>query len=495
MNTCCVFPWLHPLKSWSLLETRGGSLSQKQHEVTQLDPDLIDLLKRFLEQSQLEPTVFRPTGEPVVVRGSMLLVINPEPVRRTLHDQDRQRPHKPVADVVRVAPVGTSKEDFEHASLAIRDAAAGPPPYLEVLSMPEQPDLSSTARGIYGIFVRLNSAGSVSQDSDVTLSVFRSDGDPFPKPSPEASLSAELRSWVRSLTFEPPRLQDGTQVDAVVLLEVEIKDSEAGLPQALILSKAELEPEEIKERVRSAYALATDQVLDLLPPPHRPERLLFYRFGSPAQASARPEGPSSMSIRVVDDEPAYGSSCFGCDELDHILWTLGFPDHRVIYEVDVPRIETDLIYRPDAEPEALLRDLSLALEEKLGLSLNFELREELSETVALSGVLGDVPWDDEFGGRVVHLYTDKKNDDPRSGGGGGPTDAPDILARFLEFSLDLPIEQNVNGPLEHPIFVRVHRSANRTTQRELLLKNLETQTDLTAEIVLRPQTHLIVSSR
>ena len=182
----------------------------------------------------------------------------------------------------------------------------------------------------------------------------------------------------------------------------------------------------------------------------------------------------------------YRGSCFGCNNLLDVLYNIGFPLHTVRFEETAERIliETDIIMREGAPRLELLAELGDILKEKFDLSIGFEATSELTKTLVLRGTIGTIPLDDVWGGaRVLHVFTHAKNEDRD---GGSVVDAED-LAEMLADYLGMPVVDETSGSATEPYEVLLYNSAYYTTQVDLLIQNLEAQTDLDIVIDQRPQ--------
>ena len=67
------------------------------------------------------------------------------------------------------------------------------------------------------------------------------------------------------------------------------------------------------------------------------------------------------------------------------------------------------------------------------------------------------------------------------------------LVELLSFHLGMPVIDRTTGTPEQPFYVRLHPSAQRTQRLDLLIRNLESQTDLDIEIAERPDRFVVVS--
>ena len=57
----------------------------------------------------------------------------------------------------------------------------------------------------------------------------------------------------------------------------------------------------------------------------------------------------------------------------------------------------------------------------------------------------------------------------------------------------MPVIDHTTGPVAYPFHVRVHRSAYRTERLDLLIQNIEAQTDLDIAVEERRERVVIVS--
>ena len=116
-----------------------------------------------------------------------------------------------------------------------------------------------------------------------------------------------------------------------------------------------------------------------------------------------------------------------------------------------------------------------------------------SRTLVLRGSIGAVPPDDEqVGARVLHVFTDRRDEDPRSAAGGLPADAGGLVA-MLSGHLDMPVVDATTGAAAEPFRVRLHDSAYATQRLDLLMQNLESQTDLDIAVEERLDRIVVVS--
>ena len=254
--------------------------------------------------------------------------------------------------------------------------------------------------------------------------------------------------------------------------------------------------QELSRRFADLYRLPEGRSLDLRPPPYLPERMALYRAWNPSQARAIPSGPTMMSIVWRDGRPTVDGACFGCDDLLSLVTHLGVRHDAIRFAGgagNVPLV-ADIVRRDGASRDELLADLSQVLSEKFDLDFNFREVAATSRTLVLRGSIGTVMPDDEYGGdRYLHAFTDRKNEDPRIGTGGGPSTDAGMLRGLLSSQLGMPVADETVGSASEPFHVRVHDSAYRTRRLELLIRNLEAQTDLDIAVEERPDRLVVVS--
>ena len=256
--------------------------------------------------------------------------------------------------------------------------------------------------------------------------------------------------------------------------------------------------EELERRLAEVYRLPDGRDLDLRSPPHPPERMVLYRTGNPMQARMVPGGPSMMTILWMGDRPtlwgAHFTSAEGIDLLS-LMQTLGVRRGAVRFEGGAQnvRVAADVVMRDGASEEELLDDLPLALNERFGLDLGFRVISEPSRTLVLRGSVGTVPQDELYDFEpVLHVFTDRRDEDPLSGAGGMVPDAAG-LADMLSDHLDMPVVDETTGPVAEAFRVRLHRGTQMTPKLDLLIENLEAQTDLDIAVEERPDRVVVVS--
>lgn len=254
--------------------------------------------------------------------------------------------------------------------------------------------------------------------------------------------------------------------------------------------------EKVSRLLEDLYALPEGRHLDIRPPPHPPERLVLYRTWSPSQARAIPGGPTATIIVWRDDGPVVDGVCFGCDDLVSLLAHLGVRRDAIRVEggLEDMQVIADVVKRDGATRDELLSELPGLLSERLDLDVSLQRVETMSRTVVLRGEIGTVAPDDEYGGaRYLHAFADTKNEDPRRGAGGGPSTDAGTLVELLSIALEMPVVDETFGPAAEPFHVRVHNSAYGTEGLDLLIRNLEAQTDLDLSVQDRPDRLVVVS--
>ncbi len=429
-----------------------------------VDEDLRRPFLEVLDAARFDPTTHFERG-PVLVELQIDYFINPPEPRESLYDRDQ-------------ALVG------DEAAEMMGGGRGGRRRYAAVLAKGELPVLDVVDGELILSFLLSVDAGGKVESSEL----FRDSRAPR-NPEPESTPEAErLMEYLRTFRFEPVAAGGGTPDRPKLVLDLRVS------PRGVEVATRAVDEEELDRRLAETYRLAEGRNLDLRPPTHPPERMLLYRTGRPIQARAVPDGPSQMTIVWTDDGPRFRGACFGCEDLLSVLDRLGVRRDAVRFEAgaDNVRIEADLVIRQGAPDGALLDELPRALKERFDLDLGFRRVSEVSRALVLRGVIGAVPPDDERDGqRVLHVFTDRR--DPRTGAGGGPF--PDVgdLVELLSFHLGMPVIDRTTGTPEQPFYVRLHPSAQRTQRLDLLIRNLESQTDLDIEIAERPDRFVVVS--
>ena len=299
--------------------------------------------------------------------------------------------------------------------------------------------------------------------------------------------SERLAAYLETFRFEPIVLSGGTPEQALAMIDLRV--SARGVEVATRAG------EDLERRLAEAYRLPDGRNLDLRLPPHPPERTVLYRAGHAVQARAVPWGPDSMTIVWTDDRPALGRALFSSQgtNLLALMQSLGLRRGAVRFEggaQSVPISNADVVRRDGASEQELIDDLPHVLRERLDLGLEFEFASEPAPTLVLRGSIGDVPRDDEQdGARVLHVFTDGRNEDPRRGAGIKVWHVATLVA-ILERHLDMPVADETLGTVEEPFRVRLHDESRLTPRLDLLIENLEAQTDL--EIAVEERVHRVV---
>ena len=112
-------------------------------------------------------------------------------------------------------------------------------------------------------------------------------------------------------------------------------------------------------------------------------------------------------------------------------------------------------------------------------------------TLVLRGSYGDVAKDPNLERRTLNFFTDHENEGPDAGSFAELSGATEML----QHQLGLFVADETDGPPDEPILVRVHNSAYRTERLDLLIRNLEAQSDLQIHVEERPTEVLYVTER
>jgi beta-lactamase regulating signal transducer with metallopeptidase domain len=445
-----------------------------------VDEDLKKPFVDVLNAARFAPTAHHDRG-PAMVEMQVAYFVNPAPRRRSFYEKGQELTGREVAEILRVV----SDTDAPEA-IPVRD---GLPRYVAILEKGEAPVLDTVPKNdeiILSFGLRIDAHGNVE-----SVGLFRDSRTALNEVSPSTPVSEALIPYLETFRFEPLVLSDGSPAQGTVVVDVRVS-----MRGAEIATRAAASNEELDRRISDVYRLTDDQSIDLRPPPHPPERMVLYRTGSPGQARVQPGGPSQMTILWKGDRLTYGGSCFGCDDLVSLLMNLGVRRDAVRFEGDAEnvRIEADIVKREEASEEELFAGLSAVLRQRFDLDLTFEHISEATETLVLRGSIGTVPLDDDREGqRVVHVFTDEKNEDPRFGAGGGPFLNTDIFVKLLSSQLGMPVVDETTTPPAETFYVHFHDSAHGTRRFELLIRNVESQTDLDITVEQRLDDFLVVS--
>jgi hypothetical protein len=448
---------------------RTGRVTNARFE-EEVEPEVRDLFLEILREARFEPTVHYE-------RGPVFVVLS---IEYRIESKEARRPDPPARSEL----VG---EEGGHVLRLLDESGSGmtrqpPISYARILSRAEAPILDpEPPELVMTVLVTVDSQGTVREI------------DP-PKGVDEGELSKNLLMLLRfieSFRFEPIYLEDGLAVAFKAFVELTLDEGQ-------IRIATRTNPAEVEARVADVYYLDPAKVLDLLPPPYPPERMVLYQTEAPSQSRTIPSGPNQMRIHWKDDRPTYGGACFGgCNSLENLFGVLGVPRHAIRLDPalrDV-RVQTDVLFRPDAPTDELLADLEAALLEQFGLDLRFDLRSEVMPTLVVRGSFGEVAEDPDLKLPTVHFFTDRRNPEPNVGAGAGPLTELGGAIELLEGQLGIFVVDETEGGLEKPTLIQVHDSAFGTERLELLIRNVEAQTDLEISVQDRLQEVLYVTQR
>lgn len=389
--------------------------------------------------------------------------INPPEPRRTLYETGQALVGDEVAEVI-----GGGRTGRGLYALVLEK---GQPPFLDM----------GDGETILSFGLATDAGGQVE-----SVELIRDSRIPLHASAESTPETDRLIRYLRTFRFEPFVGTDGSLERRRLVLDLRVS------PRGVEVATRAGDREELERRLAEAYRLAEGRNLDLRPPPHPPERMVVYRTGHPTQARAIPAGPSQMTIVWTDDAPRMRGACFGCDDLLWVLENFGVRRDAVRFEggaENVP-IEADVVMREGVSDGVLLDELPRVLKERFDLDLGFQSVSEVSRALVLRGSIGVVPLDADHGQRVLHVFTDRRG--PETGEGGGPFPDAGALVDLLARTLGMPVVDRTTARPEHPFHVRIHPSAHGTQRLDLLMRNLESQTDLDIEIATRPGRVLIV---
>ena len=433
-----------------------------------------DLRRPFLEV--LEAARFDPSPhfghEPVVFELQVEYFVNP-----ALPRPPYERGQPLVEDEVAEASPFGGQADLPRGGL---------PRYAAVLEKGEPPVLDvGDEEWILSFILSVDSRGNV-----VRATPFQDSRDgPFQVGSAPSPESEALAAYLQTFRLEPFASRELTPSGTMLFIDLRV--SSRGVEVATRAG----DREELERRLAETYRLPEGRNLDLRPPPHPPERMVLYRTGNPVTARMNPLRPDMLMIVWTGDRPAYGGASFGPAGVLSLMSTLGIRRGAVRFAegTENVRVAADIVMRDGASEEELIADLPRALKERLDLDLGFRVVSEPATTLVLRGSVGTVPQSELYDfERVLHVFTDRRNEDPR-GGGGGPTADAAGLADMLSYHLDMPVVNATTGAVARPFHVQVHDSAYETRQLDLLIENLEAQTDLDIAVEDRPERIVVVS--
>jgi hypothetical protein len=449
---------------------KAGRLTNLRFE-EEIDPAVRDLFVETLRDARFEPTVHFERG-PVFVQIGVDYVVESSKAPALIPEEEALKGEE-VGVVQRV--MTDTEEGVPHEAPLQR--------YASILYKPDMPLVpESDTSFLASFFVIVDSRGVVKE-----ARLFSDSRDHRP-PSKLANGLPSLRSYLEGFRFEPQYLSDGSPARFAALVDLRVSPGRVEIATRETGSESDAEA-----RFSEVYWLDEGRVLDLLLPPHPPERMLLYRNGNPGQARLIPSGPDQMFIYWEDDRPKYGEACFGCTGLkEFILPQLGIPGYNVRLGqiLEEVRVEVDVLMRPGATTDELLADLEAALREKLGLDLSFDLQTEMRPTLVLEGSIGEVAQDPSSGRPTLHAFTDTKEPE----GSAGPCRDAKHLAEILESELGMAVVDQAESAT-NPFWIALHRSAFRTERLDLLIRNLEAQTDLEIRVEKRPTEVLYLTQR
>ena len=466
-----LFERLEALGSLSVtfLVDRTGAVHRVRF-VRDVDEDLRRPFLEVVEAARFDPSPHfdRADSEPVVFELQVDYWINPQ-LPRAAYERGQSLAGDEVAEVGPLPGQGDVP-------------GGGLPRYAAVLERGEPPVLDAgDDEWILSFMLSVDDRGNV-----VRATLFRdSRNGPFEVNSAPTPESEALTKYLQTFRLEPLVSR------APAIRMIDLRVSARGVEVATRAG----DREELERRLAETYRLPDGRNLGLRPPPHPSERTVLYRTGNPIQARWNPFSPDMMTIVWLGDRPAYRGSSFGRADVLSLMSILGIRRGAVRFEegAENVRVAADVVMRDGASEEELIADLPQALEEHLGLALGVRIVSEPSRTLVLRGSIGTVPRDDLYDLRpVLHVFADDRNEDLRSGAGGHVPDAAG-LADMLSHHLDMPVVDATTGPAAQPFLVQLHDSAYATERLDLLIQNLEAQTDLEIAIEERPARVVVVS--
>ena len=430
-----------------------------------VDDDLRIPFLDVLEAARFEPTTHFEHGA-VIVEVKVDYHINPTLPRQSLYDPGETFTGDEVGDVL---PGPGPERGSRFAGIL----AEGESPVLDV----------GDRELLLSFLLAVDSGGNVE-----AVTPFRVPRRDLLRQPDSTAESEALVPYLETFRLEPI-LRGGAPAAGTVMVDLRVS------PRGVEVATRRVDEDELERRLAEIYGLAEGRSLDLLPPPHPPEREVLYRTSHPVQARAVPWGPDMLTLAWTAGRPMLRGGCFGCGDLLGVVDSIGVPRASVRFEGgarNVP-IDADVVLREGASRNALLDELPRVLQERFDLTLDFRIAAEPSPTLVLRGAVGDPPPDDEFGGRgVLHVFTDGRDE---GGGGGGAIGDAGALAELLSRHLMMPVADETSGAVDQPFRVRLHGSALGTRRLDLLIRNLESQTALDIAVEERPREFLVVSPR
>ena len=447
----------------TLIVDQAGSV-RRVHFGDDIDDDLRRPFLDVLEAARFEPTTHLEHGA-VIVEVKVHYHINMDLPLQSLYDPGETFVGDEVGDVL---PGPGPERGSRFAAIL----AKGEPPVLD----------EGDRELLLSFLLTVDSGGNVE-----SVTPFRHPRQDLLGQPDSTAESEALIPYLETFRLEPI-LRGGAPAAGTVMVDLRVS------PRGVEVATRRIDEDELERRLAEIYGLPEGRNLDLLPPPHPPEREVLYRTGHPVQARAVPWGADMLTIVWTAGRPTLRGGCFGCGDLLAVVDSIGIPRASVRFEGsarNVP-IDADIMMREDTSRDALLDELSRVLRERFDLSLDFRIATGPSRTLVLGGAVGDPPPDDELGGRgVLHVFTDGRDE---RGGGGAIADAG-ALAELLSRHLMMPVVNETSGAVDEPFRVRLHGSALGTRRLDLLIRNLESQTDLDIAVEERPREILVVSER
>ena len=446
-----------------IIVDRAGAVRRVRFD-GDVDQDLQEPFLDVLDAARFAPTTHFERG-PVMVEVRVDYWINPVLPRQSLYEEGQRLVGDEVAEMM-----ASQAMLRRYAYVSQR----GEPPVIDV----------GDEEWILSFGVPVDARGDV--ESAQLLRDSRTGPNAEPRSTPEAE---RLIQYIETFSFEPVVARDGSPGPATLVLDLRVS------PRGVEVATRAASEEQLERRLREVYRLGAGRNLDLRPPPHPPERMVLYRTGHPIQARLIPRGPDMMTIVWEDDRPWLQAASFGWPvNLLRVVSALGFRQGAVRFEggaEDTP-ISADIVKRDGASPDELLADLPQVLRERFELELSVQVISEPSRTLVLRGSVGTVPPDDQRDGqRVLHVFTDRRNED-QSGAGGGPSTDAGMLVELLSDQLEMQVVDETTGSAAQPFHVQIHDSAYGTERLDLLTQNIESQTDLDITVEERLERIVVV---
>lgn len=316
-------------------------------------------------------------------------------------------------------------------------------------------------------------------------------------------LRDEFVSWVRDFTFDPPIDGHGVRRQQRAFLDVRVDDS--GVRLATFAPTAET----WRPALEPIYRLEENQAVKLIPQAEieglLAARVEMYRTFDARRGRGRVAAPSVLHLEWADGElsPKIEGACHGGCELfssgsSRINGEIGAALRGIPFMMaerfevltgegeDVRIGPGDVIWRRDATREQVLTGLASELGRILDVPVRWEDASSLQTAIVLRGQLAQIVEEPAVPGeRMLHVYRDEKEPDPRSGSGFAPATDGETLARALEMFLRMPVvDETIGAPVDR-FTVRMHRSA-WTDATDEVAANIAAQTGLEVVLEERP---------